>query len=1087
MTGSALISCIEPARNSVVEACAGSGKTWLLVSRMIRLLLAGAKPADMLAITFTRKAAEEMRARLHAWLEELTTLEADAAIAFLTARGLTLDEARHQLPRARRLFEEVLDATPGPMITTFHGWFLDLLRRAPMTRRAPANLLEETGLAMEEAWLTWAESLREASRADEAEALDFLLREFSVATVREMLFAFVGKRAEWWAWAAGRGDPVGENLAEMARHAGIDESDDPVEAVFRNEEFLADLATFLPWLEANGVGHKKSMLRAVALAEALAGHDAVACFVALRSAFLTQSDTPFADYQVGAPMAKRLAGLVEPERFIEWHQRLAGRVIDALERQARVRALRLNRAALVAGMGLLRRFQSLKQARDALDFTDAEWLACQLLDDPEHADALLAKLDARWRHILLDEFQDANPLQWRAITAWLSAYGADPEHPDLFVVGDPKQSIYRFRRAEPRLFDAATAFLERHFDARRHGQNMTRRCAPRVVAWVNAVFQAGHADHPGLPGFEEHSSAHAELPGYVEVAALAPPEPEPAPEYAGLRDPLGQPAASRPNRRAGEAAWVAARINELVGRLELAGDGGRRARYSDIYVLSASRNDIDAFEAAFKSAGVPYVSSRRGGLLDTLEVADVLALLGTLVTPGDDLKLAHALKSPIFGFDDDDLKRLAHMPGATWSVRLTDWAARAGAPGHVRRAAGLLASWREASGRLPPHDLLDGIYHEGDVEARYATTLPAHMRAGALANLRALLALSLEFAGGRYPSLSRFLDEIRELARRAGDDSPDEAPAEAGDVVRMMTIHGAKGLEAPIVFLIKADETKRDLPSSGVLVDWPPDEARPAHFSIFGPQAWRGTERDDLFAQEHAHAERERLNLLYVAMTRARQALFVSGLDTDAGSWLSRLMAARPDLDGLPAMSWSDGAVESDASPAADVEAIQAIPVGPVGSRMPLANDEAKFGTLVHRYLELAGPDTDAKALRQWLDIDADMFAKVESAGRACLSSAEARRFFDQGGYLRARNELEYVDAEGQRRRIDRLVEFEDSIWVLDYKTGGLAEPDLDLRAQAYSEQLGEYVRAMSALHPGKPVHAGLLFSDGGFWRMPQG
>jgi ATP-dependent helicase/nuclease subunit A len=805
----------------------------------------------------------------------------------------------------------------------------------------------------------------------------------------------------------------------------------------------------------------------------------------LRDTFLTQKGTPLARKVSGA-LSKRLGA--DAGRFIALHQELSDRLTRALARLASQRALRLNRAVLVAGNGLLAQYQALKLARDALDFTDAEWLALDLLTDAEHADALLAKLDARWKHILLDEFQDANPLQWRIITAWLSAYGADPERPDLFVVGDPKQSIYRFRRAEPRLFEAAADFLATHFDAVSHRQNHTRRCAPRVVAWVNGVFGAVQAETggSGYAGFVEHSAFQTGLPGHGEVIVAPRPGVDDETEApAGLRDPLATPAPSRPNRRAGEAALVAARIRELVGRLRIAGDGGRAARYSDIYVLSASRTDIATFEDAFKAAGVPYVSSRRGGLLDTLEVADVLALLAALVSPGDDLKLAHALKSPIFGFADDDLKYLARLTGGTWDARLSAWAESEAAPARVPRARRLLARWREAAGRLPPHDLLDSIYHSGDIEARYAAALPETLRAGALANLRGLLALSLDFASGRYPSLPRFLDELRAMARRGGDETPDEAPVAQGDVVHMFTIHGAKGLEAPIVFLIKADETGRDIAAQGVLVDWPPDRDRPDHFSVYGSQAWRGAERDDLFQQERLLAERERLNLLYVAMTRARQALFVSGLETDdPHSWMARLLAALPAIDGTPAMTWCDD-VEAHVEPGEVLATEADVHVVPIGGRLPAMSPEAEFGTLVHRYLELVTVGQTSADIRQLLDIDARAFEAIEGAALACLASDWARRFFDARQYVQARNEVEYMGPDGQRRRIDRLVECEDGIWVLDYKTGSLSEPDLSRRAQPYLEQLHEYTWAVQALYPGRPVRAALLFSDGGYWELP--
>jgi len=319
----------------------------------------------------------------------------------------------------------------------------------------------------------------------------------------------------------------------------------------------------------------------------------------------------------------------------------------------------------------------------------------------------------------------------------------------------------------------------------------------------------------------------------------------------------------------------------------LIGDGAARARYADILVLYATRADLAVFENAFRQAGIPYLGDRRGGLLDTLEARDLAALLTVLVTPLDDLALAHCLKSPMFAFTDADLSRLAReggreggQDGGPWWRRLEDWARAADAPPRVVRAAALLAGWRDRVGRLPVHDLLDRIFHEADVVERYRAAVPAHLRASVLANLEGFLGLSLALSGGRYPSLPRFLDELRQLRDKAGQDGPDEPPSASGDAVRMLTIHGAKGLEAPVVFLIKADQGGAGDPPFGVALDWPPEDDRPAHFSLYGGAEWRGPGRDGLFERERAQAGRERLNLLYVAMTRARQALFISGSNT---------------------------------------------------------------------------------------------------------------------------------------------------------------------------------------------------------------
>jgi ATP-dependent helicase/nuclease subunit A len=1180
---------LYPAHCAVVEACAGSGKTWLLVSRMLRLLLAGAKPSELLAITFTRKAAEEMRERLYLWLEELAVGEDDAAVAFLAQRGLSEAEARAALPRARRLFEEVLHSLPGPMITTFHGWFLNLIARAPLSARAPANLIEDVALLQEEVWLTWAESLRQPEKASEAEAFRNLLAELPLDSVRRLLFGLLAKRAEWWAWRSQFSSEDIKNLdcfaplamtedrhredrrsvaiqavphpspgpceaaicaAELEALAGLDEATDVIGELLGEAGFLADLREFLPLLAKNGEGVKADRTRADALAEVIAElaspppqpsplqGEGVHLWAALQSVFLTQEGAS-ASRKPSAALDKRL-GPQASARFIDLHYQLADRILAAKTRLEDQAALRLNRWGLTAGLGLVERYQELKVARDGLDFTDAEFLAWRLLTDPDQADGLLAKLDVRWKHLLLDEFQDANPLQWQILTAWLSAYGADPDRPTVFLVGDPKQSIYRFRRAEPRIFDAARRMLERDYAAVTVHQNETRRCAPRVVAWVNAVFGGLGEDYPG---YEPHTAHQAGLPGWCEVIeASVPPPPSPSPAGGGglgggqLRDPLTEPPPHTPDKRTEEARLVAERVLEIVGRLEVADSGRQRpARFDDILILAATRTGLEVFEDAFKAAGIPYISTRRGGLLDTLEVADLVALLKVLVNPLDDLSLAHALKSPLFGLSDEDLKHLAAGEGP-WLDELGRWAGEnarrsrvypggheGGSPvdeldarlrGHdeqqnsdgerITRAHALITVWREAAGHLPPHDLLDRIFHEGEVEARYAATLPERLRPGVLANLRALLEWSLKLSGGRFPSLPRFLDELEELRKRAGDEGPDEPPAAAGDVVRMLTIHAAKGLEAPVVFLIKADEERRDRDHYGALVDWPAEAERPTHFSLYGPAGWRGTAREALFAQEKALEARETLNLLYVAMTRAKQALFVSGLEeAKTGAWLARLREglAKAEFGDLPELFFTPPppgkglgereqlAYSAAAAPSSGAGVSPTLPspacggglgrggVG-IGRHKPKDTAEIAFGIQVHRYLELATVGQATQEIRADLGLDEAAFAAVQASAEACLGIPAARRFFAPG-WLSAHNELEFLDEDGEARRIDRLVEFADAVWVLDYKTGGLDEPDLARRAEPYRDQIAAYRRAAAALYPGKPVHAALLFADG--------
>ncbi len=1134
MSANPLLPALEPSHCAVVEACAGSGKTWLLVSRMLRLLLAGAAPAELLAITFTRKAAAEMQARLDTWLADLALMPDAEVLDFLEQRGLSGAVARAALPAARGLLEKVL-ATP-PMITTFHGWFFHLIARAPLPLRLPGEVLEDAALLREEAWFALAETLGRKRGGPEESAFRELASEFSLSSLRGLLNALLTRRAEWWAAGQGHDDPVAIACAALEERLGVSEADDTAETLLADARFIGDLAEYRGLAARNGaMGLKTDVERAeqLALAESLA---------TLASLFLTQAGTPRA-CKLSDALGKRLGA--DAPIYVELHHRLAEQVLQTLDRQAEQRALRLNRLVLTVGQAYLDTYQRLKNERGGLDFSDGELEAARLLDDDEAAGAILSRLDARWKHLLLDEFQDSNPLQWRILQAWLAAYGADGARPTVFLVGDPKQSIYRFRRAEPRLFAVAADWLEANFQARHFPLNDTRRCAPRVVAWVNALF-SGRADYPL---FTAHGAHQTTLPGHCELH-LAEAGNTAAEAPIAFRDPLTQAPARAPHKREQEAAWVARRINQIVGHLVLA--DGNSATFGDITLLYSKRRDLDVFEAAFKAAAIPFVGDRRGGLLASLEATDLMALLGILSSPLDDLALAQTLKCPVFGFSDDDLKYLAAPPhprplieplpfgisrgerGANWWQRLHAWAAQTDAPPHVARAARLLDAWRGVAGHLPVHDLLDRIFHEGEVIKRYGATVAAHLRAGVLANLEGLLGLSLGLSGGRYPSLPRFLDELKQLRDKAGQDAPDEPPASDGDAVRMLTIHAAKGLEAPVIFLIKADDGEGRDEHSGVIMDWPPGQDRPAHFSIYGPKAWRGGGRDDLLAREAEQAAREHLNLLYVAMTRARQALFVSGLQ-EAGKatsskmepahWLGLLKTAleRAEMAGLPEMAWlpSPSGVSSDlaavfgqpsrmlgssirgaggegttvdqafAPDQAPYPHPDPLPEGegataPIGQLRPSSGPEADFGNAVHACLEWITEGMDVgdavRKLTASYGLGPEAGERVADTVRRILAIAELAPAFDPTRHLRAHNEMEFLDGEGGAFRIDRLVEFSEEIWVLDYKTGGIDEPDLTRRALPYREQIEGYRAAARQLYRGRTVRAALVFADGMVW-----
>ncbi len=1064
-------AALNPTRSVVVEACAGSGKTWLLVSRMLRLLLAGAEPSELLAITFTRKAAQEMTDRLNEWLRVLALADDATVRRFLRERAVPDDDIEALLPRARGLLETVLTAQPGPTVTTFHGWFLDLLKRAPLEAGLPwgAPLLERTRQLQDEVRDRLLAKWAAAPESPEGAALLVLLADIGEHNLRALLKHFVDARAEWWAYTNDMPNPVAHALEQLRPGLHADLDSDPVAAFWADELMVARVKRVGFALEKGG---KSEQARAPEIQRSLGlppddAHAALMKHLMTAGKRRKKQATKELEKALGAELDPYLRDLDTLETALE--------TVAAIQADQRIWAL--NRHGLLLGDALLAAYQDAKAQQGVIDFADAEWQACRLLRSEEHAPALALKLDARYRHLLLDEFQDTNPLQWQALSTWLAeARGADSAM-TVFMVGDPKQAIYRFRRGEARVFDAAAEFLRAHFDAARFSTDMTRRLAPDVVKAINPVFAdiAGFAEHTHAPENEHRPGALRSLPVRVEKAE--------AEAADGLRNPLTTPQPEADDRAVHAEARQFARVlrDEVLGHWGVADKTGalRAARPGDVMALVRKRTHLHLYERELEAARTPFITSRRGGLLHALEAQDVIALVETLLLPHADLKLAHVLKCPVFSCSDDDLLRVfAPSPAdATrgWE-RLIALAGQPVCPATLVRAATLLKRWRAHCGTLPVHDLLDRIYFEGDLEARYAAAVPEAMRPQVAANLRAFMQLALTQDAGRYPTLAGFVRELASLIDDA-DAAPGEGLAADGDnAVRLLTIHGSKGLEAPIVWLLGGSDHARG-DSYAVLAPWPPEAPRPVHFSLFGRQEDQGTVRESWFQEEADLAQRESDNLLYVALTRASQGLVVSG-DADKNAWLARVDAAWQGL-GLPADLPPATAEATDI--AAAPARIEAPAVGQCVAPSP-ANPAAAFGELFHACLEAHAPPgapRDLSALAARLGLEAEL-ASTEAAARALLAQPHLARFFEPAQYRRAHNEWVLLDGSGRLQRLDRVVEFDDTVWLIDYKTGNDSRALSDTQlVEHHRAQLAGYRSLLAELYAGKPVHSALLLADG--------
>ncbi|WP_018606331.1 UvrD-helicase domain-containing protein [Uliginosibacterium gangwonense] len=1080
---------LVPAHSVAVEACAGSGKTWLLTSRLLCLLLDGARPGQILAITYTRKAAREIEARLRGLLAMLATAEDGRIVKELCERGLSQDEAQSKIVSCRSLFESVLHADPPITITTFHGWFARLLGGAPLDSGLAGRSLDEGGASLlDEAWVVLAAECSRAPEKPMAQSLLWLYAELGAWNTRKLLRRFVDRRAEWHVWQNKQGDTEGALAwSDAVFGVGFD-----VLARFFNPNRLQDFADFATALTGTGAAGAKM---ATAIQEALACAEWPEAFAILASGLLTGKGEPRALKPVKAYQA--LHGEAGVEQLLRRFAELCEALTEAQGALRDQDTGELNRHALMVGDALLAKLAHIKQSRRIMDFSDLEAEIDGLLAREGSAAYLQARLDARYKHILLDEFQDTNPLQWRILRGWLDAYAsAGVTPPSVFLVGDPKQSIYRFRRAEPKLFTAAARYFEKEFGASHQSNAHTFRNAPVIVDLVNELFAA----EPLFEGFTPQTTEWEALPGKVEVLPLIPVNAADASaggaEDTGFRLPLESPRLDvEDQRRAAEAAILVERVQAMVGEAgpAMAVRGKDRqerpARYSDILILTRRTTQLAVYEAALRHAGIPFVSPGRGGLLNTLEAQDLLATLRFLADPGDNLALAQVLRMPAFGLGDDVLLALSAQPGQAWwhclqkrakqedvGEEVGDMAAQEGAE---RRAVRLLRRWLDASQYLPAHDLIDRMFHEAQWLERCRAVLPPALWPGVHANLEALLELSLNVDAGRYPSLTRFVDELRRLSS-TDEEAPDEgliaSVSEGLGRVRIMTIHGAKGLEAPIVWLIDANSNARPPEGFDVAQDWPADELSPEHFSLIGSLGAVGQVHVPILTREREAALREELNLLYVAITRAEQVLFVSGVEsarnTTAATAYSRVAAAVERL-GSETGVWGDMPEQALASPAEPQTAGDGSGYVPIriGEQRPaqvqIDHVGMAFGTALHAWLEAYTRGVPTP----------ESVPEVVAAARGILRRPHLAKFFDPAGAYKSGSEVSFVAEDGSIGRIDRWVDDGEMIWILDYKSGGRPEQAL---LDSYRSQLATYCRVMRQIFSGRIVKALLIFTDAG-------
>ena len=1105
----AQVGAADPTANVWLSASAGTGKTQVLTARVFRLLLRGdVRPENILCLTYTKAGATEMASRIHAQLARWVMADAGTLGADLAAIGASVSPESQAA--ARKLFAHMLDAPGGGLqIMTIHSFCQRILASfpaeaglvpgfTPMEERDAADLAAEVlaDLALtaeangDEAMIAALQSM--SLNEGEAGAEGFLAKCAAEPVAMAMLPRHAEDRLRWTRHLVGvamEGD-AHEWLVGQVTNGAFDrrfiEAYLDYQVQWGTPTAQKRIAPIQAWLAA------EPEVRADTLAE-------------VHTAWMNKDGT----------FAKQHARAVQAEAqdtaamLCDWSGGLLGAVAQAAYAERLAEALR-------AGQAYAALYEQAKRARGLVDFNDLIRETARLLKSKDIGQWIAYKLDQRIEHILVDESQDTNKAQWDIVDA-LSAefFAGEGAHDDrggrmvrtLFTVGDFKQAIFGFQGTSPESYLAAREEFAARADAVGRGfagldmADSFRSNRP-ILAVVDAMIEAQGADAFGLPDAIPPHGVQRELSGEVVLAR---------PFVAATDEDADE----------GDEGWIAAPVRQYAGHVARAiralldnppwlAQKKRPLNAGDIMILLRRRGDLASLLVArLYAEGVPVAGVDRLRLTEPLAVMDLLAAVRFAVQPEDDLNLACLLRSPLMGWSDAQLLAASDRPKgrSLWDAIKADTTATA--PLHDLLAR---ADYGE------PYAFLEHIL-SGPMQGR--RRLQARLGYESLDPIGELLTLAQGFATRHVATLQRFLDWME----RSDTDIKREGEADAG-CVRVMTVHGSKGLQAPYVILadMTTDPTKTPDRSMAFSVD--KDVVEPYAVPMLPvPKAAKSGRLAALAEAKAAKDLAENMRLLYVAMTRAEEHLVMLGRAPSRGELPGHCWHAKvePAMDALGCAVgehpiWGAAQVfagdpvfgAGDVTAAAEEEALT-LPEwlhapAPLESRppRPLAPSKteedtggesppsaamqaaARRGSLLHALFErlpdVPAEDREGAALR-WLPRQAADLPEAERA--AMVADALAVLIDPQWADVFGAQSLAEVPVAAVvgetvvTGQVDRLLLLPDRIVVVDFKTGRFVPDGIGEVRVAYVRQMAYYAAALARIYPGRRVEAALLYTSG--------
>ncbi|WP_458792125.1 double-strand break repair helicase AddA [Yoonia sp. MH D7] len=1088
------VDAADPKSSTWLSANAGSGKTRVLTDRVARLLFDGVEPQNILCLTYTKAAAAEMQNRLFKRLGAWAMMDNDALRRDLIELGTEGSIDNTRLANARQLFARAIETPGGLKIQTIHSFCGGVLRRFPLEAGISPQFREmEDGTARD----LRAEVVDDMIMGDHAALVDDLLRYFSGADLADLTADITRQR-----------EILSVRPSDEVLRNTLDLTPDVTRASLLKTIFMVGatetLTNLIPALRKGSTTDAKA---ADALAQIdLSNPPRLSDAIILEDVFLFKSGkTPFTAKLTSFPTkATREANL---ELIEDLHP-----IMEAVEacRQDRLALVTYERTRALHAFSavFLPAYEQRKINMGLLDFDDLIVKTKLLLTDEKVAAWVLFRLDGGIDHVLVDEAQDTSPNQWAVIRQltheFTAGVGANPDNVrTIFVVGDRKQSIYSFQGAAPEAFDQ----MRHHFDdALTHvGRSLANRqlnysfrSSPAILRVVDETFVGPKNIDPETDA--KHLAFKADMPGRVDLWPVI--------EKTEVEDPkdwfapVDQP--SQTNEIVVLANQIASQIKHMITHdtlpVEIENSGvynHRPITEGDILILVRGRKTglFSEIIRACKAAELQIAGADRLRVGAELAVRDLVALLSFLALPEDDLSLACALKSPLFGWSEQDLFTLAHHRPEKGYL----WSALRHAEHHAETLA-ILLDLRKQADFLRPYDLIERILtrHQG------RENLLARIGIEAEDGIDALLSQALIYESNGVPSLTGFL-----AAMQTDDLEVKRQMDNQGDRIRVMTVHGAKGLEAPIVIL--PDCAKKNAPTVDDLV--------PANGQII----WRpnaDASSDSVTAMTDpikVALEEERLRLLYVAMTRAEKWLIVAAAG-DTGktddSWYNMISggmdhagAVDADSFGLPIKrfafeNWASGTLQPRRTPDLTVttrptfgdlpEIITPKTISPsdlkgakilLGDPSKMDEDNAMArGTAIHLLLEHLplAPISDREKLAKALlsSMDAGLADDTEILDHVTLVLNEPNL-----EHLWTNDALTEVDISAQvdttrfHGAIDRLLITDKTVLAIDYKSNHLTPTTPDKTPEGLLRQMGAYQAALAKVFPDHSIEVAILWT----------